>query len=189
MLVAQARHILVPTEEAANDLKSKIEGGADFAAVAAEHSKCPSGQEGGDLGKFSQGQMVPEFDKVVFADEVGKVLGPIQTQFGYHLIEILGREEIVQQIAQARHILVSSEEAASDLKTKIESGADFAAVAAEHSSCPSGKQGGDLGEFTTGQMVPEFDKVVFSGEVGKVLGPVQTQFGYHLIEITKRENI
>ena len=52
--------------------------------------------------------------------------------------------------------------------------------------CPSGQQGGDLEEFGPGQMVEEFDKVVFSTEVGKVVGPVQTQFGYHLIEVTSR---
>ena len=88
--------------------------------------------------------------------------------------------------ARARHILVSSKEACENLKTQIESGGDFAALAKEHSTCPSGKQGGDLGEFGPGQMVKEFDSVVFSGELGKVHGPVQTQFGYHLLEITSR---
>ena len=88
--------------------------------------------------------------------------------------------------AKARHILVADQQAAEDLKTQIEDGADFAAVAREHSQCPSKAQGGALGEFGPGQMVPEFDKVVFSAEVGKVHGPVQTQFGYHLIEITSR---
>jgi peptidyl-prolyl cis-trans isomerase C len=88
--------------------------------------------------------------------------------------------------ATARHILVASKEVCEDLKKQIEAGADFAAVAREHSLCPSGKQGGDLGEFGPGQMVKEFDQAVFSGEVGKVLGPVQTQFGYHLLEVTSR---
>ena len=88
--------------------------------------------------------------------------------------------------ATARHILVASKEVCEDLKKQIEAGADFAAVAREHSLCPSGKQGGSLGEFGPGQMVKEFDEVVFSGEVGKVLGPVQTQFGYHLLEVTSR---
>jgi peptidyl-prolyl cis-trans isomerase C len=88
--------------------------------------------------------------------------------------------------ATARHILVASKEVCEDLKKQIEAGADFAAVAREHSLCPSGKQGGALGEFGPGQMVKEFDQVVFSGEVGKVLGPVQTQFGYHLLEVTSR---
>jgi len=88
--------------------------------------------------------------------------------------------------ASARHILVDSEDSCNDLKNQIESGADFAKVASEFSKCPSGKQGGALGEFSPGQMVPEFDEVVFSAEVGKVHGPVKTDFGYHLIEITSR---
>ncbi|MCH2375975.1 MAG: peptidylprolyl isomerase [Planctomycetes bacterium] len=91
MAKAQARHILVNTEEACNELKTEIEGGAEFAKVAKEHSQCPSGQQGGDLGEFSPGQMVREFDEVVFSAEVGKVHGPVKTQFGYHLIEITSR--------------------------------------------------------------------------------------------------
>jgi len=89
--------------------------------------------------------------------------------------------------AAARHILVDTEEACQDLKEKIEGGLDFGAVAAEFSSCPSGKSGGALGTFSPGQMVKEFDDVVFSGDLDTVHGPVKTQFGYHLIEITKRE--
>jgi peptidyl-prolyl cis-trans isomerase C len=88
--------------------------------------------------------------------------------------------------ARARHILVSDKQACEDLKTQIESGADFAALAKDHSQCPSGKQGGDLGEFGPGMMVKEFDEVVFSAEIGKVHGPIQTQFGYHLVEVTNR---
>lgn len=88
---ASARHILVKTEEACKDLKSKIEGGADFADMAKQHSDCPSGNDGGGLGEFSPGQMVPEFDTVVFNDDVGKVHGPVKTQFGFHLIEITSR--------------------------------------------------------------------------------------------------
>ena len=86
--------------------------------------------------------------------------------------------------ATARHILVSSKEICEELKQEIENGADFAKIAKEMSECPSGADGGDLGEFSQGQMVKAFDKVVFSGEVGKIYGPVKTQFGYHLIEIT-----
>jgi len=93
MTTASARHILVPTEEKCLELKTRIEAGEDFAALAAECSQCPSGKQGGSLGEFGQGQMVPEFDKVVFNDEVGVVHGPVQTQFGYHLLEILSRSE------------------------------------------------------------------------------------------------
>jgi peptidyl-prolyl cis-trans isomerase C len=88
--------------------------------------------------------------------------------------------------ASARHILVDDKSNCETLKSRIEAGEDFAAIAREYSNCPSGQQGGDLGEFRPGQMVKEFDQVVFSAEVGKVHGPVQTQFGYHLIEITQR---
>jgi len=88
--------------------------------------------------------------------------------------------------AQARHILVASQELCEDLKKQIDEGADFADIAQQHSQCPSGQRGGDLGEFAPGQMVKEFDDVVFSAEVGKTHGPVQTQFGFHLIEIVSR---
>jgi peptidyl-prolyl cis-trans isomerase C len=88
--------------------------------------------------------------------------------------------------ASARHILVASKEECESLKKEIESGSDFAEMARKHSQCPSGKEGGNLGEFSPGDMVPEFDRVVFKEAVGKVHGPVKTDFGYHLIEITKR---
>jgi len=90
--------------------------------------------------------------------------------------------------ASARHILVETEEVCTDLKTQIEGGKDFADIAAEFSACPSGKSGGSLGEFGPGQMVKEFDEVVFSADLNTVHGPVKTQFGYHLIEITSRED-
>lgn len=89
-------------------------------------------------------------------------------------------------VATARHILVSTEEQCEALKTQIAGGEDFADLAKEHSSCPSGRNGGDLGQFGPGQMVPEFDKVVFSADVNTVQGPVKTQFGYHLLEVTSR---
>ena len=88
---AKARHILVPSQTDCENLKKQIEGGADFAEVAKKHSKCPSGRQGGDLGEFGPGQMVPEFDKVVFSGDLKKVHGPVKTQFGYHLIEITQR--------------------------------------------------------------------------------------------------
>ncbi len=88
--------------------------------------------------------------------------------------------------AAARHILVDTEEKCQSIKKEIEEGADFEDMAKTHSSCPSGKSGGALGEFSPGQMVPEFDTVVFNEEVGVVHGPVKTQFGFHLVEITSR---
>jgi peptidyl-prolyl cis-trans isomerase C len=93
MAKARARHILVKSQDLCEDLKKQIEEGADFGELAREHSQCPSGQAGGDLGEFEPGRMVREFDEVVFSEEVGKPHGPVQTQFGYHLIEIVSRED------------------------------------------------------------------------------------------------
>lgn len=93
MARAQARHILVATEAEAIDLKHRIETGEDFAELAKQFSKCPSGARGGDLGEFSPGQMVQPFNDVCFNEEVGVVHGPVQTQFGYHVIEVTKRED------------------------------------------------------------------------------------------------
>jgi peptidyl-prolyl cis-trans isomerase C len=90
---ATARHILVNSEAKCNELKAAIEGGADFAKVARDNSTCPSGRSGGDLGSFDPGQMVKEFDQVVFSAPVNVVQGPVKTQFGYHLVEVTSRQD------------------------------------------------------------------------------------------------
>jgi peptidyl-prolyl cis-trans isomerase C len=91
-----------------------------------------------------------------------------------------------KKLAAARHILVADAETCAQLKKNIEAGADFSTVAREHSECPSARRGGELGEFSPGEMVREFDTVVFSAPLNVVQGPVKTQFGYHLIEVTRR---
>lgn len=88
--------------------------------------------------------------------------------------------------AHALHILVSSEKQANEILDKLKKGADFAGMARRFSTCPSKKHGGDLGEFHKGDMVKPFDQAVFSGELFKILGPVKTQFGYHLIKVVDR---
>jgi peptidyl-prolyl cis-trans isomerase C len=94
MATATARHILVENEQVCKDLKTKIENKeTTFEEAAKEYSQCPSGNEGGSLGSFGKGAMVPEFDKVVFHEEVGVVHGPVQTQFGYHLLEVTSRKD------------------------------------------------------------------------------------------------
>ncbi|OGK07843.1 MAG: peptidylprolyl isomerase [Candidatus Riflebacteria bacterium GWC2_50_8] len=91
MTTARARHILVSTKKECLELLERINKGEAFDIIAEQHSKCPSGKKGGDLGEFKPGMMVKEFDKVVFSGNVGEVYGPVQTQFGYHLIEIMSR--------------------------------------------------------------------------------------------------
>ena len=91
-----AKHILVDTEEKCNEVLAAITNGEKtFEDAAKECSTCPSGQKGGDLGEFGRGQMVPEFDKAAFEAEIGQVIGPVQTQFGYHLIKVEAKNEAV----------------------------------------------------------------------------------------------
>ena len=94
MAQATARHILVSSEQTCLDLKNDIENGTiSFEDAAKQHSSCPSGQSGGDLGSFGSGMMVPEFDKVCFNEAIGVIHGPVQTQFGFHLVEVTDRSE------------------------------------------------------------------------------------------------
>ncbi len=89
---ARASHILVKTEQQAQQIMKRLTDGEEFAAVARRFSSCPSGKNGGDLGWFGKGMMVPEFEKIAFDEEVGKVVGPIKTQFGYHVIKVTGKK-------------------------------------------------------------------------------------------------
>jgi len=88
--------------------------------------------------------------------------------------------------ATARHILVDSEQKCQSIIDEINGGADFAAQAKEHSSCPSGSSGGELGTFGRGQMVAEFETACFDGDINAVQGPIKTQFGYHVVQVTER---
>ncbi|MDD3225576.1 MAG: peptidylprolyl isomerase [Clostridium sp.] len=83
-----AKHILVDSEEKALKIKEEIKNGKAFEDAAKEYSTCPSKERGGDLGSFSRGQMVPEFETVAFSQEIGVVSEPVKTQFGYHLIKV-----------------------------------------------------------------------------------------------------
>ena len=99
------------------------------------------------------------------------------------------REQFAAQpVVSASHILVDSEDKANDILGQIQAGSiSFEDAARRHSSCPSAQQGGSLGEFTRGQMVPEFDQAVFSMEEGELRGPVKTQFGYHIIRLDEKK--
>ena len=87
----KASHILVKTEEEAKKLYEEIKNGKSFAEAASEYSLCPSGYAGGDLGYFGRGMMVKPFEDAAFNMEVGEVSDPVQTQFGWHLIQLTGK--------------------------------------------------------------------------------------------------
>ena len=91
--MVKASHLLVKTEEEALKIKKEIENGKEFAVAAKEVSLCPSSNNGGDLGYFTKGQMVKEFEDAAFSMEVGEVSNPIKTQFGYHLIYLTDKKD------------------------------------------------------------------------------------------------
>lgn len=94
----RAKHILVDNEEKAKEVKAAIDGGVSFEDAAKEHSNCPSSSQGGDLGFFTRGKMVPEFEEAAFTLAIGEVSNPVQTQFGYHLIKV---EEKTKEAAKS----------------------------------------------------------------------------------------
>lgn len=95
--MVSARHILVDTEEAAKEVEEKVKGGMSFEDAATEYSTCPSKAQGGNLGQFGRGQMVPEFEEAAFTLEVGALSEPVKTQFGYHLIKVESKKEAEQK--------------------------------------------------------------------------------------------
>lgn len=105
-----ARHILVNEEEDCNKIKKEIEDGLDFNEAAKKYSTCPSKAQGGNLGSFSRGKMVPEFEKTAFELEIGKISEPVKTQFGYHLIVVDSKKESKEK---------SYEESAEQIRQKL----------------------------------------------------------------------
>jgi len=86
--MVRASHILVDSEEKANDILEDITDGLKFEDAAAQYSTCPSKEAGGDLGQFGKGQMVPEFEEAAFSMKKGEISNPVKTQFGYHIIKL-----------------------------------------------------------------------------------------------------
>ncbi|MBR3934393.1 MAG: peptidylprolyl isomerase [Clostridia bacterium] len=106
-----ASHILVDTEDKAKEILADInDGKISFADAAKKYSSCPSSQQGGSLGEFGRGQMVPEFDQAVFSMEVGQISGPVKTQFGYHLIKLESKNEAKE---------IAFEEVSEQIKAKL----------------------------------------------------------------------
>ncbi|MEO2034096.1 MAG: peptidylprolyl isomerase [Planctomycetaceae bacterium] len=168
--------------------------GADFAALAVEHSDGPSGPRGGDLGVFAPGQMIKPFSEATSGLRIGTISDPVESQFGYHVI----LRKALPRMISARHILVqyqgasradesitrSKEEARVRLEeciTKLHAGETFEDLASAYSDGPSGTKGGDLGEFAEGVMHPAFDETAFALKKDEVSGAVETDFGFHVI--------
>ena len=122
-----ASHILVETEEKAQEILELAQGGDDFAALAREHSTGPSGPGGGELGWFGPGRMVPEFETAVMDMEVGAVTGPVQTQFGFHVIRLNDKRDLdAPELEEVREDIVNAmqREIAESLVADLTAGAE-----------------------------------------------------------------
>ena len=207
LLLADENTVPADTLAKLNRLRSLrdsiVAGQIEFGEAAARYSEDPSaqrpdGQIGarGQLNYLSAGQVVLPFEDAMYRTPVGEVSQPVRSQFGYHLVYVTGRRATPQPIS-ARHILIRwpgstpadsarARTTIDSLRAEIEAGADFAALASEFSEDPgSAANGGDLGEFGPGRMVPSFEAAAFALEdVGDVSGPVETRFGVHLIQLT-----
>ena len=183
----------------AEALVAEIRGGADFSALAVEHSAASTALEGGDLGWRKANRIPSLFAQEVADMAIGDVRGPIRNASGLHIVKLLDQRGASQQVADetlVRHILLkpsairSDEESrtlAGELRERIDAGEDFAELAQEFSDDPgSALAGGDLGWRKKQDLVPEFQVVMESTETGTLSEPFRTAFGWHVLQVQDR---
>lgn len=206
-------HILVLTPEGASpeklaELKAKAEkaleelkAGADFVQISAAYSDTQNALQGGPLGWRTQAQL-PSLFSVALADmKTGDVSPVLRSGNGFHILKLLDKrgkdvQTVVKQ-TRARHILVKTNEVVLDadarnrllqLRERIENGADFAGLAKLHSDDLSAAKGGELGWLNPGDTVPEFERTMDGLKPNEVSAPVQSPFGWHLIQVLERRD-
>jgi len=205
-------HILVVVPEQASAAKiqaareraeqalSKLNGGADFAQVAASISDAKDALKGGDLGWHSGDTIPPLFMNVLQNMKPGQVSAVLRSSSGFHILKLLEKRSanapVVITQTHARHILIKTSEIMPEaeakkrimeIKQRIEAGADFAEQAKRYSQDGSAQQGGDLGWLSPGETVPEFEEEMNKLKPGQ-MGVVQSQFGWHLIQVLARRD-
>ena len=175
-------------------LHDSLVAGADFEELALRHSDDPSAtQNRGVLGYFTGGRLIWRFEDRAYATPVGSFSEPFRTRFGYHILKVYDRRPY-HPAAEASHILISTQdkspeealETARMLKERLDAGEDFATLARQYSNDPgSAENGGELGMVAHGRTVPPFEEALFALDtIGEISEPVQTRFGYHLIQLT-----
>ncbi|MBF0400908.1 MAG: peptidylprolyl isomerase [Magnetococcales bacterium] len=194
----------------AETLVSKLREGQSMATLAGEYSNDASGLSGGDMGWFKRGELIPELEKAVFDLGTGSVVGPLRSAQGFHIFKVLEKRTKQRQApgkskVRARHILIKVPQEASEadstaareqlksiLQTlaktdKSQQGKRFAELAKQYSQDGSAKDGGDLGWFGEGVMVPAFEEAAFGLGIGEISAPVRTPFGWHLIRVEEKQ--
>jgi peptidyl-prolyl cis-trans isomerase SurA len=197
-------HILIPvevspaTEDSARMLVTSILeqvlNGLDFGEAAKQYSQDMTAQSGGDLGWFGRGDMVPAFEQAAMALAPGQVSGVVRTRYGLHLIKC---EEKSGSRVHARHILIPMTPSLADsarvyqladsIATVAKNGGDFCALAQEFSQdAESQKNCGELGWYPIDEMFPEFKEALTDAKSGDIVGPVSTNFGWHILRVLDR---
>ena len=192
------------TRQRADDLVAQLKGGADFARLAASYSNAAEALQGGELGWRSVDRLPTLFIDAIKGVKSGEIAPVVRSPNGFHILKVLGRRSAVAgklagapvQQTRVRHILLRVTDVnpepdvkrrLEEFKVRIEAGQiEFGTLARLHSVDPSGSRGGDLGWVYPGDTVPEFERAMNALKIGEVSAPVQSPFGWHLIQVNER---
>ena len=192
----------------AEDLYNQLQGGADFGRLAASFSDAPEALSGGDLGWRAQDRLPLLFTDAISPLAAGQIAKPVKSANGFHILKLVGKRgagasavkggaaPVVQ--TRARHILIRVNEVVSaaqakqrltDIRQRIENKtATFEDMARAYSNDASASRGGDLGTLYAGDTVPEFERAMTALKIGEISEPVESPFGFHLIQVEERKN-
>lgn len=206
-------HILisVPEQAGADELarraaraeqaRTLLEKGDEFAQVAASYSDASDALQGGSMGWRSPARLPTMFVEALRKMSVGSVTGPLRSPAGFHILKMVEKRgadtpTLVRQ-TRARHILIRLNEIVAesdavnrlnDLKNRIENGADFSNLARLHSDDTSASKGGELGWISPGDTVPDFERAMNALAVNQVSAPFKTPFGWHIVQVLERRD-
>ncbi|HET9113321.1 MAG TPA: peptidylprolyl isomerase [Burkholderiales bacterium] len=184
----------------AEEALNKIRAGADFAQISASYSNAPNALEGGEMGWRRAAQIPALFSQVLVSMKPGETSDILRSNSGFHIIKLIDKRTadkttIINQ-THARHILIKTSEVVSaadakkrleEIRSKIENGsAKFSDMARQYSNDASASKGGDLGWLSPGETVPEFEHAMDALKPGEISEPVQSPFGFHLIQVLER---
>ena len=206
-------HILVTVPESASpeqiqarraraeDILAQINQGADFAQLSASHSDAPNALQGGEFDWRASGKLPTLFIDPLKLMQPGQVSPLLQSSNGFHILKLIDKRGLDATLnvtqTHARHILIKTNELTSEadararllqLKERIENGVKFDELARLHSEDASASKGGDLGWINPGDTVPEFEKAMDALKPGELSAPIQSPFGFHLIEVLARRS-
>lgn len=181
--VVRTRHIRIQDLADANDTIERLREGEDFETLLAEYTLDVSALgNGGDLGEFDRNTMVAPFSEAAFSAEIGEIVGPVETDFGFHVIEVT--DQVSSQVADIRQIILGTEEEAEAAVRLLEDGRDIEELATIYSidrvsasgALQTVQEGGVVGGIV-------LEEAIFSAEPGDIVGPIQTERGFYVVRV------